>query len=79
MLAEMEFIDYVVVFEEDTPYNVITKVKPDILVKGGDYEPDKIVGADFVRSRGGSVEVIPFVEGKSTTNIINAMKRLEGE
>lgn len=79
MLAEMEFIDYVVVFEEDTPYNLITKVKPDILIKGGDYEPDKIVGADFVRSNGGSVEVIPFVEGKSTTNIINAMKRLEGE
>lgn len=79
MLAEMEFIDYVVVFEEDTPYNVITKVKPDILVKGGDYEPDNIVGAEFVRARGGTVEVIPFVEGKSTTNIINAMKRLEGE
>lgn len=79
MLAEMEFIDYVVVFDEDTPYNLITKVKPDILIKGGDYEPDKIVGADFVRSLGGTVEVIPFVEGKSTTNIINAMKQLEGE
>lgn len=79
MLAEMEFIDYVVVFEEDTPYELITRVKPDILVKGGDYEPDKIVGADFVRSLGGSVEVIPFVEGKSTTNIINAMVRLKGE
>lgn len=79
MLAEMEFIDYVVVFEEDTPYNLITKVKPDILIKGGDYEPDKIVGAEFVRARGGTVEVIPFVEGKSTTNIINAMRRLEGE
>ncbi|MDD6572627.1 MAG: D-glycero-beta-D-manno-heptose 1-phosphate adenylyltransferase [Thermoflexaceae bacterium] len=77
MLAEMEFIDYVVLFEEDTPYNLITRVKPDILVKGGDYQPDNIVGADFVRSMGGSVEVIPFVEGKSTTNIINAMKRLE--
>ncbi|MCM1466641.1 MAG: D-glycero-beta-D-manno-heptose 1-phosphate adenylyltransferase [Alistipes sp.] len=79
MLAEMEFIDYVVVFEEDTPYELITRVKPDILIKGGDYEPDRIVGADFVRSNGGTVEVIPFVEGKSTTNIINAMKRLEGE
>lgn len=77
MLAEMEFIDYVVLFEEDTPYNLITKVKPDILVKGGDYQADNIVGADFVRSSGGTVEVIPFVEGKSTTNIINAMKRLD--
>ena len=79
MLAEMEFIDYVVVFEEDTPYELITRVKPDILVKGGDYQPDNIVGADFVRSMGGSVEVIPFVEGKSTTNIINAMKKLENK
>ncbi|MGN0161907.1 MAG: D-glycero-beta-D-manno-heptose 1-phosphate adenylyltransferase [Lachnospiraceae bacterium] len=79
MLAEMEFIDYVVLFEEDTPYDLITKVKPDVLVKGGDYEVDHIVGADFVRDNGGSVEVIPFVEGKSTTNIINAMKRLENE
>lgn len=78
MLAEMEFIDYVVLFEEDTPYELITRVKPDILVKGGDYQVDNIVGADFVRASGGSVEVIPFVEGKSTTNIINAMKKLEG-
>lgn len=77
MLAEMEFIDYVVLFEEDTPYDLITRVKPDILVKGGDYSVDNIVGADFVRANGGSVEVIPFVEGKSTTNIINAMKANE--
>ena len=77
MLAEMEFIDYVVIFEEDTPYELITRVKPDILVKGGDYNVDDIVGADFVRANGGSVEVIPFVEGKSTTNIINAMKEKE--
>ncbi|MGN0512975.1 MAG: D-glycero-beta-D-manno-heptose 1-phosphate adenylyltransferase [Lachnospiraceae bacterium] len=79
MLAEMEFIDYVVLFEEDTPYELITRVRPDVLVKGGDYQADNIVGADFVRSYGGSVEVIPFVEGKSTTNIINSMKRLEGK
>ncbi len=77
MLAEMEFIDYVVLFEEDTPYDLITRVRPDILVKGGDYDVDSIVGADFVRANGGSVEVIPFVEGKSTTNIINAMKEKE--
>lgn len=79
MLAEMEFIDYVVLFEEDTPYELITRVKPDILVKGGDYSVDNIVGADFVKANGGSVEVISFVEGKSTTNIINSMKRLENE
>lgn len=77
MLAQMEFIDYVVLFDEDTPYELITRVKPDVLVKGGDYQVDHIVGADYVKANGGSVEVIPFVEGKSTTNIINAMKRLE--
>lgn len=77
MLAEMEFIDYIVLFEEDTPLKLIEAVRPDILVKGGDYNPDNIVGADFVRANGGSVEVIPFVEGKSTTNIINAMKKAE--
>lgn len=79
MLAEMEFIDYVVLFEEDTPYNLIAQVMPDILVKGGDYQVDNIVGADIVRNSGGKVEIIPFVEGKSTTNIINSMKKLEGE
>ncbi len=74
MLAELDFIDYIVLFEEDTPYNLICRVHPDILVKGGDYNVDNIVGADFVKSYGGSVEVIPFVDGKSTTNIINKMK-----
>lgn len=77
MLAEMEFIDYIVIFEDDTPLELIKKVKPDILVKGGDYTPENIVGADFVKGRGGRVEVIPFVEGKSTTNIINTMRMRE--
>ena len=77
LLAEMDFIDYLVVFDEDTPIKLIEAVCPDILVKGGDYEPDQIVGADFVRAHGGTVEVIPFVEGKSTTNIIEAMHRAE--
>ena len=77
MLAEMEFIDYIVIFEDDTPLDLIKKVKPDILVKGGDYTPENIVGADFVKGRGGRVEVIPFVEGKSTTNIINTMRMRE--
>lgn len=74
ILAEMEFVDYVVIFEDDTPYELIKKVKPDILVKGGDYQIEDIVGADFVHSIGGCVETIPFVEGKSTTRIIEAMR-----
>lgn len=77
MLAEMDFVDYVVLFEEDTPYNLIKKVRPNLLVKGGDYQENTIVGADFVRSIGGKVEVIPFVEGKSTSNIIEKMKMSE--
>ena len=61
LLAALEMVDYVVLFEEDTPYNLILKVKPDLLVKGGDYDIDNIVGADFVRQRGGEVRTIPFV------------------
>jgi len=63
-------VDYVCIFEEDTPYNLIQSVQPDVLVKGGDYAPDSIVGGDIVRKRGGQVCVLPFVQGKSTTAII---------
>lgn len=71
MLAEMDFIDYIVIFEEDTPYEVIKAIEPDILVKGGDYNPDDIVGGDIVKGKGGQVLTIPLVEGQSTTNIIS--------
>ncbi len=74
VLAALEMVDYVVLFEEDTPYNIIAKVQPDILVKGGDYQTDNIVGADIVRARGGQVLTIPFVEGFSTTSIIHNLK-----
>ena len=70
VLSAFEFVDEVIPFEEDTPYELIKKVRPDILVKGGDYEIKDIVGADLVRSWGGEVRTIPFVEGKSTTAII---------
>ena len=74
VLAALESVDYVVFFDEDTPYNIITQVKPDILVKGGDYQIDNIVGGDFVRSRGGQVLTIPFVDGFSTSNILEQIK-----
>lgn len=78
MLAAMEFIDYIIVFEEDTPKTLIEEIKPDVLVKGGDWPVEQIVGADFVKRRGGKVFSIPVVEGKSTTNIIKAIRsRLE--
>ena len=71
MLCAMGFIDYVVLFEEDTPYELIKKIQPDVLVKGGDYAPEQVVGKDIVEARGGRLELIKFVDGKSTTNIIN--------
>ena len=75
VLSALEFVDYVIPFEEDTPYNLIKKVVPDVLVKGGDYTIDNIVGADIVRENGGEVTTIAFVEGKSTTGIINKIKK----
>lgn len=75
VLAALGSVDYVVIFEEDTPENLIETIKPNVLVKGGDYVGSTIVGADFVRHYGGTVVTIPLVEGKSTTNIINEMKK----
>lgn len=70
ILAALEFVEAVVIFEEDTPLRLIEKIAPDVLVKGGDYTPDSVVGAEFVRSRGGEVVILPFVEGYSTTGLI---------
>jgi rfaE bifunctional protein nucleotidyltransferase chain/domain len=69
MLASLEVCDAVVIFEEDTPFELIQKIQPDILVKGGDYHTDNIVGADIVLAKGGKVKVLSFVAGYSTTNI----------
>lgn len=74
LLSALEFVDYVIPFEEDTPYELIKTIVPDILVKGGDYDIDSIVGGDIVRDNGGMVTTIPFVDGKSTTGIINKMQ-----
>lgn len=70
ILAALDCIDYVCLFDEDTPLELITALKPHILVKGGDYTPEGVVGKDIVEAYGGRVELIPFVDGKSTTNII---------
>ncbi len=70
ILAALDCIDYLVIFEEDTPYVLIEQLRPDILVKGGDYLPEEVVGKEIVESYGGRVELISFVDGKSTTNII---------
>ncbi|HEY6007972.1 MAG TPA: bifunctional D-glycero-beta-D-manno-heptose-7-phosphate kinase/D-glycero-beta-D-manno-heptose 1-phosphate adenylyltransferase HldE [Geobacteraceae bacterium] len=70
LLAALSCIDYVVIFEEDTPLQLIEAVRPDVLVKGGDYAPEQVVGKDFVESYGGRLELVEFVDGKSTTGII---------
>ena len=59
-----------VIFDEDTPIKLLETLRPDVLVKGGDYTPDRVVGKDLVESYGGRVELVKFVDGKSTTNII---------
>ncbi len=70
LLASLYFVDAIIPFDEDTPLELIKAVKPDILVKGADYELDRIVGAKEVLSWGGKVERIPLVEGLSTTALI---------
>lgn len=70
VLAALEMVDAVVVFDQDTPLALVEQLQPDVIVKGGDYSPDTIVGADVVRARGGRVVVIPLVPGQSTTSII---------
>ena len=70
VLSAFEFVSAVALFSDDTPYNLIKAVEPDILVKGGDYRIEDIVGCDIVTNRGGRVLTIPFVEGYSTTSTI---------
>jgi len=75
-IASLLCVDAVCLFDEDTPQQLIYKINPDVLVKGGDYTIDTIVGAQHVMSYGGSVEVVPFVQGYSTTGLINNIKKL---
>ncbi len=74
VLAGLEAVDAVVVFEDDTPQALVQALAPDVIVKGGDYSPDTIVGADVVRARGGRVVVVPLVLGQSTTSIIEKLR-----
>lgn len=75
MLAAFYFVSAVVVFEEDTPYELIKKIQPDILVKGGDYKPEEIVGYDIVRKKGGSIKTVDFLPGYSTTSLIMKIQK----
>lgn len=76
VLSALSFVDYVTIFNEDTPDRIIRSIAPDILVKGGDWKIEDIVGADFVKSRGGRVVTVPFVKGHSTTSLLNKIANL---
>lgn len=75
ILAAFGFVDAVVLFDEETPYNLIKTVQPDILVKGADYKPEDIVGYDIVMAKGGRVETLEYLPGYSTTLIESKIKQ----
>ena len=74
VVAALEAVDAVVIFEEDTPLELVRALQPDVIVKGGDYAADTIVGADVVKARGGRVVVVPLLAGQSTTSIIERLR-----
>lgn len=76
VLSNLIPVDYVVIFEEDTPYNLIKQIVPDILVKGSDWKEDEIIGSDIVTAGGGKVTRIDFVENNSSTGIIERIIQL---
>ncbi|SEM34555.1 rfaE bifunctional protein, domain II [Syntrophus gentianae] len=79
LLSCLEFVDYVTIFDETTPLKLILYLKPDVLIKGGDWAEDQVVGREEVRSWGGSVAIIPEIPGASTTNIVEKILMVYGE
>ncbi len=75
VMASLHFVDFVVLFDEDTPFELINFLKPDILVKGSDYNEEDIVGADTVKENGGKVITIDLVDGYSTTSVLERSKK----
>ena len=73
ILSSLACVDYVIIFDEDTPQNLINEIIPDILVKGGDYKPEEIVGRETVENAGGKLLIFPIVENHSTTEIIETV------
>lgn len=74
VLAALAVVDAVVLFEQDTPLELIRLLQPDVLVKGGDYAEDTVVGASDVRARGGRVVIVPLTPGQSTTSIVQGLR-----
>lgn len=75
-LAALQFVDYIVLFDEDTPYDLIKTISPNFLIKGSDYKPENIVGYDILKAGGGQIITIDFIEGYSSTSIIERIKSL---
>jgi rfaE bifunctional protein nucleotidyltransferase chain/domain len=78
LVGAMEMVDFVVLFNEPDPYSLISAIRPDVLVKGGDWNTDKIIGGDLVEEAGGRVVVVPYIKGFSTTEIIERIKNSDG-
>ena len=77
MLLGLKCVDYVVIFEENTPVEILGEVKPDVHVKGGDYTKERLPEAEIVERNGGRVEIVSLIKGKSTTNIVKKIKETE--
>ena len=77
VLAGLEAVDWVVCFPEETPEELLRKLKPNVLVKGGDYTLDKVVGGEYVKSYGGEVKALEFLDDCSTSAIVEKMKKVE--
>ena len=75
ILAALEFVDYIIIFNEDTPLELISEIIPSVLIKGSDYNISDIVGSDIVLKNGGDVKTIDFVDGYSTSSIVEKIKR----
>jgi len=76
VLAALAAVDRVVLFDEDTPYEILTELQPDVLVKGGDYRAEEVAGREVVLARGGQVRILPFREGYSTTVLLDRLRRV---
>lgn len=79
LLAALECIDYVILFDQETPYDLIKEVQPDVLIKGADWKGKGVVGSDIVEDRGGCVEYVEYLQGLSTTEIIGKIQELGKE
>lgn len=78
LIAAMEMVDYVILFDDPDPYQLIAAIKPQVLAKGGDWSSAEIIGADIVQAAGGRVALIPYLKGFSTTEIIERIRNLDG-